>query len=488
MVNEDKFMADESPQFSISIAASKHIAGRIKKTMGIRTDTTVHSTSVHSLTSRSLKNHPPHLLIYEHKVNDGERSFRIIEDIVSVNPHPAVFIVTELPDHAEAVQFLKSGADMYLALPAEQSKMYELMEKKIDEWQVQQTRKSYRHDRKKSYDFHNIVGASKQLQSVIARSRKLLTNPKITVLIQGETGTGKELMAKAIHYNSVNADQPFVEIACSSIPESLLESELFGHEKGAFTDAKNEKIGLFELAGKGTIFLDEIGDISPVIQSKLLNVLEEKKVRRLGGIVDIPVQARVITATSRNLQEMVRNGAMRKDLYYRLAVFSLELPPLRDRGGDIPHLAKHFLHDFAKENEKQIDGFTSTALEKLIHHRWEGNVRELKHVIERAVLLSSNERLDEDDLELISPSAEHSRDSMEPTGSGFVPEAGENAITISLALTNASFSQVEKELVREVLRQTGGNKKKASEILKISRPRLDRLIHTDPEFFKSLSS
>jgi DNA-binding NtrC family response regulator len=477
-------MDDQGKKFSVIIAASKNIFERIKEMMSYRTDVTVHLFSLPSLSSRLLKTVAPNLVISEYKDTDLVNTQRYLSDIVSGHPHLPIFVVTPTPDHAEAVKFLKIGVQEYFAFPKEQSNLYTLMESKIDEWKSMRARKSFHHDRKRSYNFQNIIGGSIQLQNVIARSRKLLSNPNITVLIQGETGTGKELMAKAIHYNSRNSDQPFVEIACSSIPESLLESELFGHEKGAFTDAKNEKIGLFELAGKGTIFLDEIGDISPVIQSKLLNVLEEKKIRRLGGIEDIPVHARIITATSKDMQDMVKRGTMRKDLYYRLAVFSLDLPPLRERRGDIPQLAKHFLHDFVKENDKQIRGFTPKALAKLAKEPWEGNIRELKHVIERAVLLSSNDRIDEDDLEMISKTEIFSQNANGESGNDKSVQLSGDIITISLPLDEASFSSVEKKLVKEVLIQMRGNKKKASEILKISRPRLHRLMNDDPSFFK----
>ena len=486
-MSENKLMVGQGSKFSIMISCSKSTSERIKRIIAFREDTTIQLAPLHLLISRSSSSFAPNLLICENRTTEGENVLRNVTEIRSQYPLLPIFIVTSTPDHSEAVKFLKTGVQEYLALPEEQSKLCELMESKIGEWQSVRTRKSFHEERRKSYDFQSIVGTSAQLQNLIARSRKLLSNTNITVLIQGETGTGKELLAKAIHYNSPNSDQPFIEIACSSIPDSLLESELFGHEKGAFTDAKNQKIGLFELAGKGTIFLDEIGDISPVIQSKLLNALEERKIRRLGGIEDIPVHARIITATSKDLGSMVRNGTMRKDLYYRLAVFSLELPPLRERMGDIPLLAKHFLHGFARENAKDIKGFTPNALEKLASAYWEGNVRELKHAIERAVLLTNSEAIDEDDLEVVSKSVGPSRpnDGLVNTDKG--PQVSNPDITISLLLVEASLSRVEKELVREVLKQMRGNKKRAAGVLKISRPRLDRLINDDPEFFKSVT-
>ncbi len=476
-------MIDQSPKFSVVIAATSSIAGRIRETISYRNDIIIQTSTLLSLTPRTLRTIAPDLLLCEFDNNDDGKMYRHLAEVRSRNPLLQIFVITHTPDHMTAVKLLKMGVAEYLALPTEQNTMYERIESAIDEWKSKRARKSFHYDRRKSYDFLNIIGQSPQLQKVINRSRKLLDNPNITVLIQGETGTGKELMAKAIHYNSRNSNEPFVEIACSSIPENLLESELFGHEKGAFTDAKNQKIGLFELAGKGTIFLDEIGDISSVIQSKLLNVLEEKKIRRLGGIEDISIHARIITATSKDMQYMVKHGTMRKDLYYRLAVFAIELPPLRERTGDIQQLAAHFLQDFAKENSKEIRGFTPQALEKLSKGMWEGNVRELKHVIERAVLLSSNEMLDEEDLEMMPCSDILPRKGIEESAKEIIQDHSANDITISLPMKNASFSQVEKELVRAVLKKMQGNKKRTSEILKISRPRLDRLLSNDPQFY-----
>ena len=479
-------MAGQGPKFSIMISSSKSTLERIERIIAFREEITIQFSPLHLLLSRPSSNFAPNLLICEKRATEGENELRSVTEILSRYPLLPIFIVTSKPDHAEAVKFLKTGVQEYLALPEEQSKLYELMESRIAEWRSVRTGKSFHEEQTKSYDFQSIVGTSTQMQGVIARSRKLLSNTNITVLIQGETGTGKELFAKAIHYNSPNSDQPFIEIACSSIPDTLLESELFGHEKGAYTDAKNQKIGLFELAGKGTIFLDEIGDISPLIQSKLLNALEERRIRRLGGIEDIPVHARIVTATSKDLESMVRNGTMRKDLYYRLAVFSLTLPPLRERMGDIPLLAKHFLRGFARENGKQIKGFSRSALKKLASAYWEGNVRELKHSIERAVLLSNSKTIDEDDLEMVSNSACFSRPNDDAVNTDNGPHASNPDITISLLLADASLSRVEKELVREVLGRMRGNKKRAAGILKISRPRLDRLINDDPEFFRSV--
>lgn len=474
-------MDQQDSGYSVLIAGSKHSAERIAEPIAFRNDVGIRRCTVNALSSRQVKNNPPNLLLCE--CSGFENTYPHVLDFLADQPTVPVFIITAAPNYADAVQYLKMGVSEYIALPPDQSLLVDLLDSSIEEWKSSRLRKSFNDRRKKSFDFGNIIGTSPQMQNVIDRSRKLLSNPNITVLVLGETGTGKELLAKAIHFSSINSSQPFVEIACSSIPESLLESELFGHVKGAFTDAKNDKIGLFELAGKGTIFLDEIGDISPVIQSKLLNALEEKKIRRLGGIDDIPVEARIITATSKDLHGMVKRGEMRKDLYYRLAVFSLEMPPLRDRSGDIPILANHFLQEFARQNEKAINGFTPKALEKLEKEHWEGNVRELKHVIERAVLLSNSKFLDEDDLEMITTAGTDLQQETNLTSESEKMQT-DGHVVISVPLVDATLSHIEKSLIKVVLQQVQGNKRKASKILKISRPRLDRIIKNDPHFFQ----
>jgi len=304
------------------------------------------------------------------------------------------------------------------------------------------------------------------------------------VLIQGEEGTGKELIAKAIHYNSENRLQPFVEIGCSVIPENLLESELFGHEKGAFTDARQQKKGLFEVAGRGTIFLDEIGDISPAIQSKLIKVTEEKKMRRLGGVHDIPVYARIIAATSKDLEEMVESGTFRKDLYYRLNVLTIDLPPLRERRTDIPLLANHYMEQFAKLFNKTVEGFSDGAMSLLMQQSWEGNVRELKHAVERAVLLSESRWIEPSHFDNF-PRTDDAFPSGEAHHIQLDLGATSGALHIDFSLENLNLTHVEKLVVREILRRFGGNKSRTARALNISRPRLDRILSQDPDFFKS---
>jgi transcriptional regulator with PAS, ATPase and Fis domain len=270
---------------------------------------------------------------------------------------------------------------------------------------------------------------------------------------------------KVIHYNSANKEHPFVEINCSAIPETLLEAELFGYEKGAFTDARDRKIGLFELAGKGTIFLDEIGDVNLFVQSKLLKVIEEKVMRRLGGVENIPVQARIIAATSKNLEELVHKGAFRQDLYFRLHILPLLLPPLRDRENDIPVLCEYFLSHFNAVHHKNITGITREAMHLLQKHQWKGNIRELKHAVERAVVLCDEELLDSTSFDL---------QSLGHRSLAVPEERGEQAISIDLQKT--TLAEMEQRFTLEVLRSVNGNKSRAASVLNISRPRLDRIL------------
>jgi transcriptional regulator with PAS, ATPase and Fis domain len=273
-----------------------------------------------------------------------------------------------------------------------------------------------------------------------------------TVLICGESGTGKELVAQAIHQLSRRNSEPFIAVNCGALPESLLESELFGHEKGAFTGADKMKVGRFELAGGGTIFLDEIGDISPSTQIRLLRVLQNRQIERVGGTTTIQIKARTIAATNRNLEEALKEGHFREDLYYRINVFPVYLPPLRDRKEDIPDLVSHFLKKFGKE-ENAIEG---PALELLMKYRWPGNVRELENVVERALIMSGKGVIREQDL------PQHLRNVFLAGGSS----------SIEIPNEGISLEDVEKNLIKEALNKTGGNKSRAAKLLGITRRKL----------------
>lgn len=323
------------------------------------------------------------------------------------------------------------------------------------------------------YNFNSVIGSSKKFTAIIDIIKKVSENSNVSVLLLGETGTGKGLLAKTIHKNSQTGNSPFVEIVCSAIPEDLLESELFGHEKGAFTNALYRKLGLFELAEKGTLFLDEIGDLSFNLQVKLLRVIEKKVIRRLGSVEDIPVDTRIISATNRNLNEMVENNLFRSDLYHRLNVVSILLPPLREREDDVILLSEKFIEEFNEQFGKSIDTFESGLKEFLLKYTWPGNVRELRNAIERAVLLSEDNILRVSDFEIllqqlplnILEKQEHIN---------FHP----NLIRLDIDFKGMDLFRLSKLYAKEVLRKMGGNKTKSATVLGVSRPKLDKLLNS----------
>jgi len=315
--------------------------------------------------------------------------------------------------------------------------------------------------------FSAIIGESIVMQEVITMAKKIVASNAVTVLITGKTGTGKELMARALHHNSSRNDGAFVEVNCSAIPENLLEAELFGYEQGAFTDARGRKQGLFELASGGTLFLDEIGYMTANLQVKLLKAIEEKRIRRVGGTEDIDVDIRVIAATNRDLEAAIRKGSFREDLYYRLNVIAVELPPLMIRGNDILLLAEYFVKKFCTEYNKPLMILSDDAKASLMAHRWPGNVREMKNAVERAVLLGEGTIIEPDDIR-ITVRQETSINS---------PEA-RNGRKIVLNIPDAGLplDDVERKVVGEMLRLTNWNKSKAARMLHIPRPRLLRKI------------
>ena len=431
-------------------------------------------SSMSFLAGRALFRTPGLVLV---DVNSDTPAFRSsLKEFVRHHPSLPVIAVTTSPQHGAAVDLVKLGATAYLAYPAEINKISQQISGLHNDWLGQQKKKNYVALQQETYDFRHIIGRSATLTTAIERARAIVKNNTMTVLITGETGTGKELFARGIHFNGRNKEAPFVDIACSALPETLLESELFGYEKGAFTDAKDRKIGLFELAGNGTIFLDEIGDISLSTQSKLLKVIEDRTMRRLGGIRDVRVRARIIAATSVDLDGKMRRGEFRKDLYHRLKILPLELPPLRDRLDDIPLLIDEFLKTYNAAYGKHIKGITGEAIRILMNHEWEGNVRELRHTIERAVLLEESDWISQQDFEL-KPGGK--RQPGEKT-SDAAPESRSrreaDRIILMFSLKEATIENAQRILALKVLEEVGGNKLKAARILGISRPRLNRIL------------
>jgi len=317
----------------------------------------------------------------------------------------------------------------------------------------------------------SILGESEMLMRAVDLATKVSEKSNSNVLILGETGTGKGLFARAIHNNGPANQFPFIDIICTAIPENLLESELFGYEAGAFTSARTRKVGLFELADRGTLFLDEIGDLSNNLQTKLLRAIEKKVIKRLGGVVDIPINARIISATNRKLENMVERNLFRRDLYHRLNVVSIEIPPLRDREDDVVLLANHFIEEFNKQFNKSVKKLDKDVQHLLMGYSWPGNVRELRNIIERAVLLSEDKKLQmKDFLSLINNSPALAQENLNSQQTPF------NVIRLDINYGVTNLRKLDKQYAREVLLKLGGNKTQTAKLLGISRPKLDILL------------
>jgi len=365
-----------------------------------------------------------------------------------------VIMMTASTDPKPAIEALKKGAYDYVMKPFELDEIKKLTKNALESSELKREVMRLRRQNVKVHPASNLLGESDSMQKVRDLIAIVAETPRTSVLIQGDSGTGKELVANAIHYTSARKEGPFVKINCSAIPDDLLESELFGHEKGAFTDARNQKKGLFELADGGTIFLDEIPSMKLTLQPKLLRVIETQTFRRVGGLSDIQIDVRVIAATNSDLAELVRNKEFRDDLYYRLKVMEVSLPPLSQRGNDILLLAKVFLEEFNKEFNRHVSRLAPETEALILSYAWPGNVRELKNVVERGVILCQSETLLPDHLPRELLNAEQSK-----------PET-------SAILGRVTLQEMEKKHIQEVLRTVDGNKSQAAKILNISRSTL----------------
>jgi DNA-binding NtrC family response regulator len=382
------------------------------------------------------------LVLLDYRLPDGD-GLAVLRRIKEVSPDTPVILMTAFSTVENAVEAMKHGAYHYLNKPFNLDDVAITVEKALETSRLRREVRAYRSSQSREYGFDAIIGSSPAMLVRIANS------PASTVLLTGETGTGKDLAAKAIHYNSDRAAKPFVNITCSALPEQLLESELFGHERGAFTDARQQKRGLFETADGGTVFLDEIGEMTAGLQAKLLRFLEEKTFKRIGGLADIRVDVRVVAATHRNLEEEVAAGKFREDLFYRLQVMPVTLPALRERRGDIPLLVNYYVDRYNREFRKRVRGVSPEALALLEHYRWPGNVRELRNAIERAMLLTDRDRLAVEDFNTLSRSAV--------------------AATFRLPPEGVNLEEVERQLVVQALERCGGNQTHAGALLGINR-------------------
>ncbi len=390
---------------------------------------------------------------------------QVLKTVKELSPDTVVIVITAFASTETTVEAMKEGAYDYITKPFQNDEMKIRIKKALEKRRLSAENILLKKQLKDRAVFDNIVGKSEKMEKVFELVRKV-SDSMSNILIYGDSGTGKELIARAIHFNSRKKDKPFVTINCGALPEGLLESELFGHMKGSFTGAVFNKEGLFEVANGGTIFLDEVGETSPAIQVKLLRVLQDKEFKRVGGTKEIKVDVRIITATNRDLSKAVSEGKFREDLYYRLNVIPITLPPLRERTDDIPLLADHFLNKFNKALNKNVKGFSQTTMELFRNYEWRGNVRELENVIERAVALSNSEIITPEYLPDILRDSSRSSSAI-PVN---IPQEGLDL--------EGLIGDIEKELLLKALEKTNWIKKDAAKLLHLNfrsfRYRLDK--------------
>jgi len=393
------------------------------------------------------------LVLLDYKLPDGD-GLQVLKKLKERDPDILVILLTAFSSIETAVEAMRHGAYHFANKPFNLDEIVLLVEKALETTRLRREVKTLRANQAQPYSFDRIVGASPALLTIKALMRKVASSPASTVLLNGESGTGKDLAAKVIHYNSDRSQKPFMNITCSALAETLLESELFGHERGAFTGADRQKRGLLETADGGTVFLDEIGEMAAGLQAKLLRFLEEKTFKRVGGTVDIRVDVRVIAATNRKLDEEVRAGRFREDLFYRLNVLPILLPPLRDRADDVPSLVDFYIDSYNTEFKKRVRGVAPDAMKRLQAHGWPGNIRELRNAVERAMLLSESDVLQSDDFTIGGAGAVRLGDRVELPPNGI------------------DLEQLERSLVVQALDRTQWNQTRAAGLLGLNRDQI----------------
>jgi DNA-binding NtrC family response regulator len=392
------------------------------------------------------------LVLLDYRLPDID-GLTILQELKRLDPDILVILLTSLVSVETAVEAMKRGAFHFATKPFNLDDVAGMVGRALETTRLRREVKLLRANEARPYSLRAIVGESSTMEALRQLVAKVAASPASTVLLTGESGTGKDLVAKTIHYSSGRAARPFMNITCSALPEPLLESELFGHERGAFTDARMQKRGLLESADGGTVFLDEIGEMVPALQAKLLRFLEEKSFKRVGGAGDIRVDVRIVAATNRNLEEQVAKGAFRSDLYYRLNVLPIRLPALREHAEDVPGLVDSLVDSFNAEFKKRVTGVSPAAAALLKEYGWPGNVRELRNVVERAMLLAESPRLEAHDFSALS-AAVASGDPLD------LPAAGVN------------LEELERSLVVQALKRAGGNQTKAAALLGLNRDQI----------------
>ena len=393
------------------------------------------------------------LVLLDYRLPDSD-GLTVLKKMKESDPDALVILLTAVSSVDTAVEAMKAGAYHYANKPFNLDEIVLLVEKALETTRLRREVKILRASQAQPYSLDRIVGDSPAIVQLKALLRKIAASPASTVLLTGESGTGKDLAAKVLHYSSDRAARPFMNITCSALPEALLESELFGHERGAFTDARQQKRGLFEMADGGTVFLDEIGEMVPGLQAKLLRFLEEKTFRRVGGAADIRVDVRVVAATNRKLEDEVKHGKFREDLYYRLNVLPIEIPPLRARAEDIPKLVHYFIDSYNTEFRKRVRRISPDTMKRLQAYGWPGNIRELRNAIERAMLLVDGDELTNGDFPLTTGAAPRLTDALQ------LPPHG------------IDLEHLERSLVVQALERSGWNQTRAATLLGVNRDQI----------------
>jgi len=426
---------------------------------------------------RVTQHESPDLILLDVRLPDLT-GIQVLEQLKKSGNVPAIIMITAAPQLDDVKHALKLGAYDFVGKPLDFEELHVTIQNALEATRLRTEVQSLRGEVRRRTGYHDVVAVSAKMTELMSFVQKVATSEATTILIQGESGTGKDLVAKTIHYESSRQNGPFVAINCSAIPETLMEAELFGHEKGAFTDAKQMKKGLFETADGGTLFLDEIGEISPLLQAKLLRVLEDQVIRRVGGVRDLQVDVRVVAASNRDLEKAVREGHFRQDLYYRLAIIAIFIPPLRDRAEDILSLVDFFIGWYNRKFKKSVRGISPETRRLLMAHTWPGNVRELKNCIERAMILEEESVL----RPVYMPFAvgEGARSGVTAfEHSSMVADVGGKHLADGRVLPRlyipeegTSLEEVERAMVELAMRQANGNQTHAARLLDISRDAL----------------